>query len=42
MVNHFAVIVIIVELFMVTPIYNKKYSSGVTEMLKKNTTGRQG
>jgi hypothetical protein len=22
---------------MVTPIYNKKYSSGVTEMLKKNT-----
>jgi hypothetical protein len=40
MVNHFAVIALIVDLFIVTPNYQIKDNSGVTEMLKNYTADR--
>jgi hypothetical protein len=42
MVNHFAVIAVIVDLFILTPDYQLKDNSSVTEMLKNYTAGRQG
>jgi hypothetical protein len=42
MVNHFAVMALIVDLFIITPEYYLKNNSSVTEMLKNYTAGKAG